>query len=294
MVREHAGDRLRSDLARRLGSSHLQPPRRHAGNLPVELTSFVGRRQGLADIKRALSSARLLTLTGTGGVGKTKLALRAGRESTRQYPDGVWFVELAPIQDPELVPQAVFTALGLQDHASKRAVSTLSDYLADKRPLLILDNCEHVHDGGGRPGRDAAARLSRRPDPRHEPAGARGDRRGRDRRAHPVAARGWRCVAGGAAPVGRGGPVRGASGGRAAGLRRGCRECRRDPERLHAMSTASRSPLELAAVRLQPLGSTAWIVDSRARLGALGTGDRSAVAPRSRRSMARSTGATSS
>ena len=118
----------------------------HAGNLPVELTSFVGRRQGLADLKRALASTRLLTLTGAGGVGKTKLALRAGRESARQYPDGVWFVELAPIQDPELVVQAVFTALGLQDHSASWAVSTLSDYLADKRPLLILDNCEHVHD----------------------------------------------------------------------------------------------------------------------------------------------------
>ena len=58
----------------------------------------------------------------------------------------MWFVELAPIQDPELVPQAVFAALGLQDHSSSWAVSTLSDYLADKRPLLILDNCEHVHD----------------------------------------------------------------------------------------------------------------------------------------------------
>jgi predicted ATPase/DNA-binding CsgD family transcriptional regulator len=114
--------------------------------LPVELTSFVGRRQGLADLKRALASTRLLTLTGAGGVGKTKLALRAGRESTRQYPDGVWFVELAPIKEPELVVQAVFTALGLQDHSSSWAVSTLSDYLVDKRPLLVLDNCEHVHD----------------------------------------------------------------------------------------------------------------------------------------------------
>src|SRR3954451_13513510 len=118
----------------------------NAGNLPVELTSFVGRRQAVADLRRTLSSTRLVTLTGAGGVGKTKLALRAGRESTRQYPDGVWFVELAPIQDPELVPQAVFTALGLQDHSSSWALSTLAGYLGDKRPLLILDNCEHVHD----------------------------------------------------------------------------------------------------------------------------------------------------
>ena len=118
----------------------------HAGNLPAELTSFVGRRQGLADLRRALASNRLLTLTGAGGVGKTKLALRAGRESSRQYPDGVWFVELASIRDPKLIPQAVLAALGLQDHSSGWAVSNLSDYLADKRPLLILDNCEHVHD----------------------------------------------------------------------------------------------------------------------------------------------------
>jgi predicted ATPase len=83
----------------------------------------VGRRQGLADLKRAMASARLLTLTGAGGVGKTKLTLRASRESTRQYPDGVRFVELAPIHEPELVVQAVFTALGLQDRSSSWAVS---------------------------------------------------------------------------------------------------------------------------------------------------------------------------
>src|SRR4249920_1437203 len=101
------------------------------GNLPVELTSFVGRRQGLTDLKRAMASTRLLTLTGAGGIGKTKLALRAGRESVRQYPDGVWFVELASVQDPSLVTQTVFNALGLQDHSSHWAVTTLTDYLAE-------------------------------------------------------------------------------------------------------------------------------------------------------------------
>ena len=106
----------------------------------------MGRRQALADVKRAMASTRLLTLTGAGGIGKTKLALRAGRESVRQYPDGVWFVELASVQDPSLVTQALFTALGLQDHSSHWAVTTLTDYLAAKRPLLILDNCEHVLD----------------------------------------------------------------------------------------------------------------------------------------------------
>jgi predicted ATPase/DNA-binding CsgD family transcriptional regulator len=121
-------------------------PAAREGNLPVELTSFVGRRQALSDLKRSLASARLVTLTGVGGVGKTKLALRAGREASRQYADGVWLVELAPVQDPELVPQAVFAALGLQDHSSNRAVDTVCEYLTDKRPLLILDNCEHVHE----------------------------------------------------------------------------------------------------------------------------------------------------
>src|SRR3954452_20144360 len=134
--------------AKGLGSAAVPSTRAtaSAGNLPVELTSFVGRRQGLADLRRALASARLVTLTGVGGVGKTRLALRAGRESSRQYPDGVWFVEIAPVQDPALLPHAVFSALGLQDHSANRAVSTVCEYLADKRPLLILDNCEHVHD----------------------------------------------------------------------------------------------------------------------------------------------------
>ena len=116
----------------------------HSGNLPVELTSFVGRRQEVADLARMLPTSRLLTLTGPGGVGKTKLALRAARETARMYPDGTWFVELAAVQDPALVTQAAFAALGLQDRAARPSMSRLTDYLAGKRCLLILDNCEHV------------------------------------------------------------------------------------------------------------------------------------------------------
>src|SRR4051812_38781642 len=131
-----------------LGSAAVPPTRApaSAGNLPVELTSFVGRRQGLADLKRTLTTTRLLTLTGAGGVGRGGSGVGGRAPRARQYPDGVWFVELAAVHDPELVPQAVFTALGLQDHSSNWAVSTLCAYLADKRPLLILDNCEHVHE----------------------------------------------------------------------------------------------------------------------------------------------------
>ena len=116
------------------------------GNLPVEVTSFVGRRRELAEIKRLLSSTRLLTLTGSGGAGKTRLALRAAAEMARNFSDGAWVVLLAPIDDPLFVTQAVFSAFGLQDVSSRWSLSALSDYLRDKRVLLVLDNCEHLLD----------------------------------------------------------------------------------------------------------------------------------------------------
>ena len=112
--------------------------------LPVELTSFVGRRRELADLRRLMPTTRLLTLTGTGGVGKTRLALQAGRDAARHFPDGMRLVELAPVADPALVPQAAFAALGLQDRSASASLATLASFLATKRALLILDNCEHV------------------------------------------------------------------------------------------------------------------------------------------------------
>jgi predicted ATPase len=87
-----------------------------ASNLPANLTSFVGRRQELREVKRLLTTTRLLTLTGSGGAGKTRLALRAAAEVSRGFPDGTWLVQLASIQDPLLVTQAVFSALGVHDH----------------------------------------------------------------------------------------------------------------------------------------------------------------------------------
>ena len=115
-------------------------------NVPAELTSFVGRRRELAEIKQRLGASRLVTLTGTGGVGKTRLALRAASELARAFPDGVWFVPLAPIEDPQLVTQAVFHALGLQDRSAGWPLSALTEYLAEKHMLLMLDNCEHLVD----------------------------------------------------------------------------------------------------------------------------------------------------
>jgi len=119
---------------------------RHLSNLPAEVTTFVGRRQELREVKRLLTTTRLLTLTGSGGAGKTKLALRAAAEMSRSFPDGAWLVLLGSIRDPLLVTQAVFSALGVQDLSSGVSLSSLADYLASKRLLLVLDNCEHLLD----------------------------------------------------------------------------------------------------------------------------------------------------
>src|SRR5262249_19080713 len=121
--------------------------RSRTGNLPANLTTFVGRRRELAEVKSLLTTTRLLTLTGGGGVGKTRLALRVAADLARNFPDGAWLVSLAPIDDPLLITQAVFSALGLQDVSSRWSLSALSDYLREKRLLVVLDNCEHLLDG---------------------------------------------------------------------------------------------------------------------------------------------------
>jgi len=115
-------------------------------NVPAELTSFVGRRHELAELKQRLSASRLVTLTGPGGVGKTRLALRAAADLVRAFPDGVWLIQLAAIDDPPLVTQAVFHGLGLQDTSGGWSLSRLTDYLSQKHLLLVLDNCEHLLD----------------------------------------------------------------------------------------------------------------------------------------------------
>jgi predicted ATPase/DNA-binding NarL/FixJ family response regulator len=116
------------------------------GNLPAELTSFVGRRAELAEVRRLLAGSRLVTLTGIGGVGKTRLALRAAAELRRAFPDGVWLVQLDQVRDPALAAQAVAGALGLQDRAGYASAAVLADYLAGRQLLLVLDNCEHLVD----------------------------------------------------------------------------------------------------------------------------------------------------
>jgi len=117
---------------------------RSPGNLPAESTSFVGRRRELAEIKRKLMAARLVSLVGPGGVGKTRLALRAATELARGFPAGAWLVELADVHDPALVGNAAIAALDLRDQAAARPLELLAGYLRDRELLLVVDNCEHL------------------------------------------------------------------------------------------------------------------------------------------------------
>jgi predicted ATPase/class 3 adenylate cyclase len=113
-------------------------------NLPVQVTSFIGREDEIAEVKRLLNTTRLLTLTGSGGVGKTRLALQVAAELLDRYPDGVWLAEMAPLSDPALVQQAVAAVLNVREEPGRNLTQTLIDHLQSRRLLLLLDNCEHL------------------------------------------------------------------------------------------------------------------------------------------------------
>ena len=119
----------------------FDPPRH---NLPAPRTSFVGREREIVEVKRALSMTRILTLTGAGGSGKTRLALEVARDLVGAYPDGVWLVELAGLSEGDLVPQAVATALGATERPGQPLTVTLGEFLRAKQTLLVVDNCEHL------------------------------------------------------------------------------------------------------------------------------------------------------
>jgi predicted ATPase/DNA-binding SARP family transcriptional activator len=118
--------------------------RRH--NLPAQTTAFVGREKELVQIKQCLAKHRLVTLTGSGGIGKTRMAIEAAREVVADYPQGVWLAELAPVADPHLVPQAVAAVWDVREEQGRPLQVTLADYLREKTLLLVPDNCEHVID----------------------------------------------------------------------------------------------------------------------------------------------------
>ncbi|SPF05265.1 Transcriptional regulatory protein LiaR [Streptomyces sp. MA5143a] len=117
---------------------------RRTSGFPAELTSFVGRRDEAAEVRRLLSAGRLLTLTGPGGVGKTRLAGHVAEQVARAFPDGVWLVPLAALRDEAFVPHAVNDALGVRNETVRPPLDVLVEYLRDRRSLIVLDNCEHL------------------------------------------------------------------------------------------------------------------------------------------------------
>src|SRR6266508_3832761 len=131
------------------------PAQRATNNLPLQLTSFIGREREMAEINRLLSSSRLLTLTGPGGSGKTRLALQitAHLLAVREFPDGVWWVDLAPLSDPTLVPHALTSALNVREIPGRTLTETLVDYLHPRHLLLALDPTS-VQSGEGPPSLD--------------------------------------------------------------------------------------------------------------------------------------------
>ena len=112
--------------------------------IPIPLTSFVGREKELKEIAQQLSSSRLLTLTGPGGVGKTRLAIQTAYDLSKKYKDGVFWVSLVGLSDENLIPQEIAQTLNVRENSQEKIIETLITYLKTKEPLLVLDNCEHL------------------------------------------------------------------------------------------------------------------------------------------------------
>jgi predicted ATPase/class 3 adenylate cyclase len=113
-------------------------------NLPVHLTSFIGREKEIAEVRQELTEHRLVTLTGSGGTGKTRLSLQVAAEVIEGFTHGVWFVELASLVDPDLIPQTILSVMGISEQPGKTPLEILKEYLHDKKTLLVFDNCEHL------------------------------------------------------------------------------------------------------------------------------------------------------
>lgn len=124
-------------------------PIRAVGNLPFAVTSFVGRQREIREVRELLATARLVTLTGVGGVGKTRLASEVATASGRSFPDGVWLVDLSGVGDADLVARAVLTSLAIVDVSNRTIEEQLVEHLAELQALVVLDNCEHLVDACG-------------------------------------------------------------------------------------------------------------------------------------------------
>jgi predicted ATPase len=114
------------------------------GNLPMPLSTFIGRERELADVRQLLSAHRLVTLTGAGGSGKTRLSLRIAGDLQNTFVDGAWFVELASLSDAALIPQTIASTLHIREGSGQALVDALIDFLSAREVLLVLDNCEHL------------------------------------------------------------------------------------------------------------------------------------------------------
>ena len=141
-VREMLELSARRARGERLQEHEIEPPH----NLPRQLTSFVGRDDVVKEVAVLAKSAPVVSIVGTGGAGKTRSAIEVASRLLGDFPDGVWLVELAPINDPELVAHALAATLGLQESPRTPLLNTLIAYLAQKQALIVLDNCEHVID----------------------------------------------------------------------------------------------------------------------------------------------------
>jgi predicted ATPase/DNA-binding XRE family transcriptional regulator len=127
-------------------SQSLPSSNKPKSNLPAPITTFIGREKELAEVIKLIDKHRIITLTGSGGVGKTRLSIKVGEQILENYVGGVWLVELAPVLDPLLVPRTTAMAIGLHDEPQRPIIDMLSDYLHEQKILLILDNCEHLLD----------------------------------------------------------------------------------------------------------------------------------------------------
>jgi predicted ATPase len=133
-------------VPQKLQQMWANPPDARHNNLPAQLSSFIGREAEITEIKQLLAETRLLTLTGAGGCGKTRLALQVAADLLSEHPDGVWLVELAPASHPDMVTQLTAEALAIREQPKRSLVKTLADRLRSKRILLVMDNCEHLLD----------------------------------------------------------------------------------------------------------------------------------------------------
>jgi predicted ATPase len=125
-------------------ASELQSVDGPTHNLPAQLTSFIGRQAEMAQVRALLAGSRLVTLTGAGGVGKTRLALEVAAGVLAEFPAGVWLVELASLTDAALVPLTVARALGLPDAPGRSTIARAARFIGPRRTLVVLDNCEHL------------------------------------------------------------------------------------------------------------------------------------------------------